>query len=107
MIHCSNDIGLLRSWQWASSAAPRAEPHDRQPRGRRNPGDRRHHALHLTAEGESRLVEIGKAALRNADAYLAPLDVKDQDVLGQLLDRLAAAHGLAPGVHPGFRALGR
>ena len=74
---------------------------------RRNPGDRRHHALHLTAEGEARLVDIGKAAQRNADAYLAPLDAKEQDVLGQLLDRLAAAHGLAPGVHPGFRALGR
>ena len=27
-------------------------------------------------------------------------------MLGQLLDRLAKAHGLAPGVHPGFRALG-
>jgi len=74
---------------------------------RRNPGDRRHHALHLTAAGESRLVEIGRAAQRNADACLAPLDAKEQDVLGQLLDRLAAAHGLAPGVHPGFRALGR
>jgi DNA-binding MarR family transcriptional regulator len=74
---------------------------------RRNPGDRRYHALHLTAEGEARLIEIGKAAQRNADAYLAPLDEKEQDVLGQLLDRLATAHGLASGVHPGFRALGR
>ena len=53
-----------------------------------------------------RLVEIGKAARRNADAYLGPLDAEEQDALGQLLDRLAAAHGLAPGVHPGFRALG-
>ena len=74
---------------------------------RRNPGDRRHHALHLTADGEARLVEIGKAAQRNADAYLAALDGDDQAMLGQLLDRLAAAHGLSPDVHPGFRALGR
>ena len=74
---------------------------------RRNPGDRRHHALHLTADGEARLVEIGKAAQRNADTCLAALDAKEQAALGRLLDRLAVARGLTPGVHPGFRALGR
>ena len=74
---------------------------------RRSPGDRRHHALHLTPQGDARLAEIGRAAQRNADACLAALDAKEQAALGQLLDRLAAAHGLAPGVHPGFRALGR
>lgn len=74
---------------------------------RRNPDDRRHHALHLTADGEARLVEIGRAAQRNADTCLAALDAKEQTALGRLLDRLAAGRGLAPGVHPGFRSLGR
>src|SRR5262245_13214163 len=74
---------------------------------RRNPDDRRHHALHLTAEGEQRLRDVGSIAQEHSSDYLEPLDPNEQITLGQLLARLAAAHGLSPGVHPGYRALGR
>jgi DNA-binding MarR family transcriptional regulator len=74
---------------------------------RRNPDDRRHHALHLTAQGEQRLRDIGRVAKEHALDYLEPLGPREQVTLGQLLGRLAAAHGLSPGVHPGYRALGR
>src|SRR5262245_4739512 len=73
----------------------------------RNPDDRRHHALHLTDEGEHCLREIGRIAQEHSLDYLEPLDLSEQVTLGQLLGRLAAAHGLSPGVHPGYRALGR
>jgi hypothetical protein len=39
--------------------------------------------------------------------FLAPLDEPDRAALAHLLGRLATHHGLAPGVHPGYRTLGR
>ena len=74
---------------------------------RRDPDDRRHHALHLTSSGEARLRDIGRIAQAHADDYLAPLDDSDRSTLARLLTRLAAHHGLTPGVHPGYRTLGR
>ncbi len=74
---------------------------------RRNPQDRRHHALHLTAAGNKRLQAIGHIARNHGDDYLAPLNETDRSQLGQLLQRLAEHHGLMPGVHPGYRTLGR
>lgn len=74
---------------------------------RRNPQDRRHHALHLTAAGNKRLQEIGRVARDHGDDYLAPLTETDRIQLAQLLQRLAEHHGLMPGVHPGYRTLGR
>ena len=74
---------------------------------RRNVEDRRHHALHLTALGEERLGELAAVAQEHAAELLHPLSEADQAALADLLERLASAHGLTPGVHPGFRALGR
>jgi DNA-binding MarR family transcriptional regulator len=74
---------------------------------RRNPHDRRHHALHLTDAGRARLREVGRIAREHGSDFLAPLDDADRAVLGDLLARLADHHGLAPGVHPGYRTLGR
>lgn len=74
---------------------------------RRNPHDRRHHALHLTAAGEERLREIGRVAHAHGEDFLAPLDQEDRAALGRLLGTLAAHHDLTPGVHPGYRSLGR
>jgi DNA-binding MarR family transcriptional regulator len=74
---------------------------------RRNPDDRRHHALHLTTDGLARIVQIGNAAQQNAHELLGALDAKEQATLGRLLDLVVEAHDLTPGVHPAFRLLGR
>lgn len=73
----------------------------------RNVTDRRHYALHLTPAGQDRLGEIGKLAHRHGRDLLASLNEDDRATLGRLLGQLAAAHGLSPGVHPGYRSLGR
>ena len=74
---------------------------------RRNPRDRRHHALHLTDTGRVRLRELGRIAREHGAEFLTPLDDAERATLGDLLARLADHHGLAPGVHPGYRTLGR
>lgn len=72
---------------------------------RRNPEDRRNHALHLTAEGGRLMGQLGRAAGAHEDAVCAGLDATERGQLGALLARVAANHGLAAGIHPGFRTL--
>ena len=72
---------------------------------RRNPDDRRLHALHLTAAGDALLARIGEVARAHDDALCAGLDPDDRATLRTLLSRLAEQHGLTPGVHPGYRRL--
>lgn len=74
---------------------------------RRTPRDRRQYGLYLTPVGEKRIAQIGVLAQQHSDDLLAPLSDTDRATLGRLLGQLAAAHGLAPGVHPGYRHLGR
>lgn len=73
----------------------------------RNPQDRRHYALHLTDAGRARMREIGRVATEHGADFLAPLDDAERATLAHLLTRLATHHGLSPGVHPGYRTLGR
>lgn len=73
---------------------------------RRDPQDRRYHALHLTRAGEQRLRAIGRAAHAHGQDLLACLDESDRTVLAEVLQRLADGHSLAPGVHPGYRTMG-
>jgi DNA-binding MarR family transcriptional regulator len=70
---------------------------------RRVPEDRRNHALHLTAAGGRALQAIGKVAMAHQDDICGSLSVEERAQLGEMLQRIAAAHGLSPGVHPGFR----
>ncbi|MDN5860678.1 MAG: MarR family transcriptional regulator [Pseudonocardia sp.] len=72
---------------------------------RRNPSDRRLHAIHLTEAGRELLRDIGRVAGEHDDAMLAALEPAERDQLHDLLTRLAAAHGLTEGVHPGYRNL--
>ena len=72
---------------------------------RRNPDDRRLHAVHLTVAGEALLAELGRVAQEHDASVLSPLDPADREVLLGLLGRLAAAEGLSPMVHPGYRDL--
>lgn len=73
---------------------------------RRNPQDRRLHAVHLGPAGEKIMGEVRAVAREHEDAVLAALDAGERAQLRSLLGRLAAAHGLVDGVHPGYRTLG-
>lgn len=70
---------------------------------RRNPDDRRFHALHLTEAGHQVLRGVGEAARAHNDAICRALDANERDQLRALLTRIADDHDLTPGVHPGYR----
>ena len=72
---------------------------------RRNPGDRRNYALHPTAAGQQAMAALGQVSLEHEQAISAPLTQAERAELSKLLGKLAAAHGLVPGVHPGYRNL--
>ncbi|MEV0136859.1 MarR family winged helix-turn-helix transcriptional regulator [Dactylosporangium sp. NPDC050688] len=75
----------------------------------RRPGvsDRRHHALHLTDDGRQVLMEMRQLARAHDDDVCAALDPQERAQLAGLLRRIADQQGLTPGVHPGYRPLGR
>ncbi|MEV6100889.1 MarR family winged helix-turn-helix transcriptional regulator [Nocardia sp. NPDC059246] len=70
---------------------------------KRNPDDRRQHALFLTAKGRTTLVELGAVAREAEEHMCRSLTPEEQAQLSGLLVRLAADHGLTPGVHPGYK----
>lgn len=74
---------------------------------RRNPDDRRLHALFLSAAGKKALRRIGELARRHDEGITAGLNAKQRGDLHALLQILAEQQGLTPHVHPGFRNLGR
>lgn len=58
---------------------------------RRNPTDRRAHALHLTEAGSETLARGRGLARQAQDELLAPLDAKEREELQELLLRIAVA----------------
>jgi DNA-binding MarR family transcriptional regulator len=72
---------------------------------RRNPSDRRLHAVHLTDDGTALLEDIARVAREHDDTVLAALDPDERATLRALLEKVAADRGLRPGVHPGYRTL--
>jgi DNA-binding MarR family transcriptional regulator len=74
---------------------------------RRNAVDRRNYELHLTAAGRDAMRELGTVGAEHEAAITSPLTRAERDELGRLLGKLADAHGLTPGVHPGYRKLTR
>lgn len=72
---------------------------------RRNPDDRRLHALHVTDAGRDLLRRIGEVARAHDDEICAALSADERATLTALLGRIAADQGLTPGVHPGYRGL--
>jgi DNA-binding MarR family transcriptional regulator len=74
---------------------------------RRNPDDRRLHALYLTAAGKKVMAKIGELARQHERLMTAGLDVTQRDTLRELLSVVAENQELTPHVHPGFRNLGR
>lgn len=74
---------------------------------RQDPTDRRTYALHLTASGRNTTEQIGRIAREHDDAVCAALNTEERQQLHGLLSRIASQQRLSPGVHPGYRRLGR
>ena len=74
---------------------------------RRNPDDRRLHALYLTASGKKVMSKIGELGRQHERLMTTGLDTEQRDTLRQLLSVVAERQGLTPHVHPGYRTLGR
>lgn len=74
---------------------------------RRNPNDRRLHALYLTAAGKKVIGKIGELARQHERLMTAGLDAEQRNTLRELLSVVAEHQGLTPHVHPGFGTLGR
>ena len=74
---------------------------------RRNPEDRRLHALYLSASGKKLMKKIGDLARQHDRRLTAGLNDDQRETLRGLLGALAQHQGLTPRVHPGYRALGR
>jgi len=72
-----------------------------------NPDDRRLYSLHLTKKGAEILERIGNVAREHQDALLVALDSAERSSLAALLQKIADEQGLTPGVHPGYRGLGK
>jgi DNA-binding MarR family transcriptional regulator len=68
----------------------------------RDPGDRRAYTLFLTAGGRGLLTELEAIAEEDEEELLSALDGPERTQLISLLQRLAEAQGLLPGVHPGL-----
>jgi DNA-binding MarR family transcriptional regulator len=69
--------------------------------------DRRVYALHSTVAGQCIMEEIGRIAREHDAAICAALSADEKQQLNLLLRRIADQQGLTPGVHPGYRWLGR
>jgi DNA-binding MarR family transcriptional regulator len=72
---------------------------------RRNPDDRRLHALHLTEVGQELMRSVGMVAMAHGADLTAALDDSERAQLQRLLLRIAEDKKLAAGVHPGFRSV--
>ena len=70
---------------------------------RRNPDDRRLHALYPAASGKLR--RIGDIAAAHEHDICAALSPEERAALRDMLVRIARQQGLSPGVHPGYRRL--
>jgi DNA-binding MarR family transcriptional regulator len=73
----------------------------------RDPDDRRNYAITLTQEGRVVLAELAAVAREHELAITAALDDDERAQLLVALRRLADEQSLQPGVHPGFRRMGR
>ena len=68
---------------------------------RRNPADRRSHALYLTSAGTATVDRVRAIAAEHEAALAAGLTAAEREQLIGLLRRIAAEQGLPPGAMPG------
>lgn len=69
---------------------------------RTHPEDRRAFAVSLTDKARDLLPDLDRVGRALEDDVTAPLSVEERAVLLRALQRLSAAAGLVPGVHPGL-----
>ena len=74
---------------------------------RQDATDRRTYALHLTTSGRDLTERVGRIAREHDDAICGALNIDERQQLNALLGRIAEEQGLSPGIHPGYRGLGR
>jgi DNA-binding MarR family transcriptional regulator len=74
---------------------------------RRSSEDRRNYALELGENGRSVMGELSRVAAEHEEALCAALSPEERIQLRDLCGRIAEQQGLTPGVHPGYRQLGR
>lgn len=74
---------------------------------RRSTEDRRNYALQLTERGHQVLRELSRVAAEHEESLCATLSKEERVQLRDLCRRIAEEQGLTPGVHPGYRHLGR
>src|ERR1700756_3654001 len=74
---------------------------------RPNPDDRRQYALYLTPAGKELLAKLSRLARQHDRVTTSGLSESERAQLRELLAALAAEQGLTPGIHPGYRRLGR
>lgn len=67
---------------------------------RRHPGDRRAHAVHLTAAARDLLGQAQQSADTHDEELLSGLNEAERQQLVALLQHMATQAGLLPGVHP-------
>jgi DNA-binding MarR family transcriptional regulator len=70
---------------------------------RPNADDRRQYSLFLSSQGTATLDKIGRVAREHQENLLGSLDKEERQHLTVLLEKIANAQGLTPGVHPGYR----
>lgn len=72
---------------------------------RKNPTDRRLHALHLTDQGTELLASLRTAGMAHEQEICQALSPDEHRQLATLLRRIAEQQELTPGIHPGYRTL--
>jgi DNA-binding MarR family transcriptional regulator len=65
--------------------------------------DRRAYAVHLTTKGRELMAKVAVIGREHEQAFTAALTEAERKELGELLQKLADAHGLRTGVHPGLK----
>src|SRR6202012_1786095 len=70
-----------------------------------NPEDRRLYSLRLTTRGTDTLAEIGNLARTHNELMGSGLKTSEVEQLAALLQKIAAAQGLSPRIHPGYKDL--
>jgi DNA-binding MarR family transcriptional regulator len=69
--------------------------------------DRRLYALHLTAKGQATLERLTRLKEEHRRLIFGAISEEECAQLADILQRIAEARGLTPGVHPSYRWLGR